>query len=256
MTYNDVWPEEVARISKDIPFENKTTEVVAANVQAKATAAATDRTTAPVLPATQVYMFDGVPTIVARPPLSDHRNVAQQVSVDELRAMDQDVEKWPDCEFPGCKPGKGQGRYKIISGAGKPLSINRDGQLVVGTPNPIVEEKMSALDRARASLAGIGIEVAKFSASGGVQPAQLAPKSFVNVCLAHQTLPFAPKAPPKRFVSGPYPGIATASARANDVGLRTRRGGEVFSVKRHGRDEFYVRGDDGAPGYAGILEDM
>jgi hypothetical protein len=259
MRYEDLSPEMQAAFKQSsLPFDNQSTVTKAANVQAKATANAADRmlqSTDLVGPAVTVHNFDGVPTVVARPPLGAIRGIAQLVSEDELSAMGIDPERFPNCEVPGCK---GQGRYKIISGSGKPLSINRHGQIVAGELQPLVEESMSRHDRARAELASIGIGQ-QFSRAGGagVAPAQLSGKSFVNVCLEHQTLPVAPSAAPaKRYVSGPYAGYALATARRHSVMMRTRQEPEVFAVMENGRDAFYVRGDDGASGYSGKLVEL
>jgi hypothetical protein len=235
--------------AQGLPFVNQTTEIAKAAAAGAAAAAATGRLSAGVDilgPVVMVYDLDGQPVIVPRPPLGNAPDRAGQlVPNDELEAMGQEVERWPVCEVPSCH---GEGRYQILSSAGRPLSINRKSELVLGDLKPMHEEKMTANDRARARAGLTGV-----IGPSGVAPAQLAVKSFVNVCLDHQFLEAAPYKSPKRYVSGPCSGLFKASERADQVAGRTGRAPTVDSVKVNGTEVFYVIGDDGSDGYQGKL---
>jgi hypothetical protein len=157
----------------------------------------------------------------------------------------------PVCEFPKCD---GAGTYQIFSQSGKPLSINRKGELVFGDAPPLGEHAMSPNEKARA-LAGlpVGLEGIVGPSGVAVPAATLAPKSVLNVCHVHRVLPHAPKEPKKRYLTGPYASHQQAAARAHTVGARTRVTPEIRSQKVAGVDQWYVMGDDGERGYKGSL---
>ena len=189
--------------------------------------------------------IDGVPTLVQREPLAGgFAGIGRQVSNEDLETMGEEPLKFPVCQYPGCK---GEGSYQIISGAGKPLSINRKGELVFGTPPEIIEQRMTPADKARLRAGLIGV------IGPGIGVATQAPRTHVDVCQIHQTLPHAPKKPSKRYESGPYDSFVSAAARAQRVSARTREEAKLRSVKVDGKDQFYVQGDDGWLGYKGKL---
>ena len=156
--------------------------------------------------AARVVMIDGVPTVVSQAPNIGEAGTAQQVPNEDLPLMGETPEHWPTCEFPGCK---GEGRYKIVAGSGKPLSISKCGELVFGAPPPVDVYGMSPGEQQRALVGVIG-------PSGVV--GRIAPKSHVDVCLNHQHLPHAPSKPKPRtnaidpdlaipFVRESFPGM-------------------------------------------------
>lgn len=199
---------------------------------------------AAVAPPVTITTIDGVPTVIARPALSGEAGVGQLMTDEDLRALGEEPLRFPVCEFPGCK---GEGRHQIVSGAGKPLSINHKGQLVFGDAPSVDAHEMSANDgaRARAGLAGV------VGPSG--QMGQQVPKFHVDVCQIHQTLPNAPRKPKQRYQSGPYTSYITARQRAAKVGLRTRVEPAVFPLKqKNGAELWFVRGDDGVRPPRGI----
>lgn len=196
-------------------------------------------------PPLTVTTLDGVPTVIPRPSLGGTGDVGQLVDDDALRLMGEEPLRFPRCEFPKCD---GEGQYQIISGSGKPLSINRKGELVFGDPPPLAEAVMSPNDRARA-MAGLSGVVGP----SGIAAARQAPKSHVDVCQIHRNLPHAPKEPKRRYRSGPYSSYQAAAARAHAVGSRTRYECRMRSEKVGGVDRWYVFGDDGAHGFKGSL---
>jgi hypothetical protein len=196
-------------------------------------------------PPIRVTTVDGVPTVIARPALTGEAGVGQQVPIEDLDALGMDRDTFPVCEFPACK---GEGRHQIFSSAGKPLSINRKGELVFGDLDPMPHAGMSAADKSRAAAGLVGVV-----GPSGVVGTQM-PKCFVNVCQDHQALPHAPKkAAPKRYRSGPWSSYFRASHRAQQIGMRTRTEASVYPVKTDGVDAWYIDGDDGAPGWQGEL---
>lgn len=199
-------------------------------------------------PPVRVMIIDGVPTVVPRVTAPGAAGTGQQVSDEDLDMIGADRITHPECEVPGCT---NEGSNQIFSSAGKPLSINRQGQLVFGNAPAMPHAGMTAADRARAE-AGIAGVVGP----SGVMAVQM-PKCSVNVCWQHQTLPHAPKTAPKRFRSGPYGSYFAASRRAQEVGMRTRREPHVYPTKTAElTDEWWVEGDDGAAGYKGELEEL
>jgi hypothetical protein len=249
---DQAWYAKQAAKTTTLPFNNQSSELIAANAVAKANQAAAERMAKSLDlagPAVTVHTIDGVQTVVPRGPLGDARGIGTQVSDDELAAMDLDPEVFPACEFPRCK---GEGRYRIQSATGRPLSINRDGQLVSGERRPVVHQRMSRHDRARARAGLQGV----IGPGAGMAPAQLAEKTVVNVCLVHQNLPHAPIKSSLRFITGPYAGMVSASRRADDVRMRTGYEASVFVKKVNGKDSFYVRGDDAQAGYSGTVEEI
>jgi hypothetical protein len=211
---------------------------------------------ATVEPAVRVTTIDGVPTVVARAPVGA-AGVGQQVSEEDLRALGEEPLRFPVCEFPKCK---GEGRNQIISSAGLPLSINREGQLVFGDPQHVDAHPMSANDKARALAQGLantlGTEASEIIVSPSHQVGQRVAKCHVDVCDKHNHLPHAPRKPRTLWISGPYPSYFSARRRAAGVGLRTRHEPSVLAARDGDREVWYVRGDDGAPGYKGGLTAM
>ena len=182
-------------------------------------------------PAARITMIDGVPHVVSTPAIGD-ANVGQQITDEDLRLFGEEPERFPACEFPGCK---GEGRYQIVAANGKPLSINKRGELEFGTPPPIDEYGMSPQDVTRAKAGLVGV----IGPSGAV--GRQLPKSHVDVCLAHQSLPHAPGKPKTPRVAGPFKSYPRAGVEAHKVSLRVRSEAGIYSVKRDGVDEFYVR---------------
>lgn len=203
--------------------------------------------TTPPAPAVQVTTVDGVPTIIGRP--NTPAAAATLVPDEELEALGLEVNsKFAQCEFPGCK---GEGRYQIVSTAGKPVSINRKGELVFGERPPVPHAGMTAADKARAQA---GAPPAGIVGPSGLVGQQMA-KFHLDVCFAHQTLPHAPKAPPKRYRSGPYASYFSAARRAEAIKIRTGSAGAApVAANVDGAEVWYVVGDDGSPGWSGKLE--
>jgi hypothetical protein len=224
--------------------------VKAAQVIAQASAISAKYGTLPdVEPAVRVHNVDGVPTITPRAPRGrGFDSVGQQVSDEELAAMGDPRQRMPVCEVPGCG---NESDYQIRVMSGKPLSVNRKGELVAGDLEPLDEFGMSANDRARAQ-AGMGV-----IGPSHVPPARLTPKTHVDVCPLHHVLPLAPKRNPKpvpRYVSGPYGGMHLAQARAAVVNARARS--EVArpeAANVEGAETWFVVGDDGQGDFRGRL---
>jgi hypothetical protein len=207
-------------------------EVSAAQFIGKQSAQAVSSLKLPTGPAARVVVIDGVPTVVSQASNIGEAGIGQLVSDDDLRLFGEEPERFPACEFPGCK---GEGRYSIIAGGGKPLSINKRGELEFGTPPPIDEYGMSPQDVTRAKAGLVGV----IGPSGAV--GRQLPKSHVDVCLAHQSLPHAPGKPKTPRVAGPFKSYPRAGVEAHKVSLRVRSEAGIYSVKRDGVDEFYVR---------------
>jgi hypothetical protein len=224
--------------------------VKAAQLVAQASAIAAKYGTLPVEPAVRVHDVDGVPTITPRRPLGQGVNpIGQLVSDEELAAMGQPRRRMPVCDFPGCN---NESSEKLMVVSGRPVSINRKGELVAGDFEPLDEFGMSANDRARAQL-GMGV-----IGPSNVPPARLTPKNYVDVCHLHRGLPLAaPKRKPKptpRYVSGPYGGMHLAMARASVVNIRARAEvAKAEPVNAEGREVWVVVGDDGQGDFAGKL---
>jgi len=189
-----------------------------------------------------ITKIDGVDTVIARPALSGEAGVAQMVSDEDLRLMGEEPLKFPQCAAPGCK---GEGRNQIISGAGKPVSVNHKGQLVFHDPEPVHHYGMSANDQALAQARGLanvtGGEVIdlRFHFSG--QVARQAPKLHVDVCDLHRDLPRAPQKPKQEREAGPFASHVQASTEAHKVELRTRKTPRLTVVKTSGSDQWFVR---------------
>jgi hypothetical protein len=237
-----------------------------ADIKAGAAAAQADGAATNILatymasePAVTVTTIDGVPTVIGRNPVGV-AGIAKQVSNEDLDAMGIHHEVFPECEFPKCK---GEGRSKIFSSAGRPLSINRKGELEFGELKPIPPRPMTINDRSRA-VAGLRDVAGPSGLAGVVGPsgagfvASQSPKAFVSVCFAHEQLPRAEaKAEPKRFRSGPYTSHIQAIKRANEIGLRQHRDPRLVPARDTDNSiVWFIEGDDGATGYKGTLTEM
>jgi hypothetical protein len=235
---------------------NQTKDIVPASIAGQAAALAAGRAAEITGPSvTVITTIDGTQVLLPRNRVGPS-NKAHQVSDDELLAMDITPDRFPVCEVPRCK---GEGRYQIRSGSGRPLSVNAAGQLVSGDIPAVSRERMSPNDTARARAGVAMTELASIGIGDGtVAPARQAAKSHVDVCQIHQSLPPAPTAAaPVRFVSGPYKGYRIASRRAAAVDARTHEHPVTVPVKdASGAEVWYVRGDDGVKGYAGKLEEI
>lgn len=238
---------------QDLSYPNQTSANAPAAAAGKAADAATERLsqgTDVIGPAVQVYDLDGQAVIMPRVPLGNVPNRAgQMVPPEELEAMGEEFIRQPQCDVPGCR---NESQFSKRSSSGRPLSVNRRHEIVLGDLKPIHVEGMTRNQRARAQA---GLKDVIGPSGADVRPAVLSEKSVVFLCLDHQYIPFAPdsKPAPKRYVSGPYSGLFQASARADIVAGRTGRAPTVDSVKLDGTELFYVIGDDGSDGYAGTL---
>jgi hypothetical protein len=206
-------------------------------------------------PASVVTTIDGVSTVIPRPARTGGITAAQLMTDDDLRSIGEEPLKFPVCEFPGCKD---EGRNQIVSGAGKPLSISRKGELVFGDPLPVEAYEMSPNDKTRAmasSLASaLGTEASQVVIGPSGQVAQQAPKFHVNVCEFHRHLPTAPRKPrPQRYQSGPYASYIAARKRSARVALRTRVEPAVLAMRQaDGTEAWFIKGDDGVRPPRGI----
>jgi hypothetical protein len=209
--------------------EPQSPEVQAGRFLAQVTNQSIEGVSLPTVPPVSVTTVDGVPVVVSTPKIggANDAGVAQIVPDEDLRLFGEEPPSFPVCEFPACK---GEGRNQIISGAGRPLSINRKGELVFGDPPPVDEYGMTAAERNRA-LAGI------VGPSGAV--GRILPKSHIDVCEVHRSLPHAPKKPKTehREVFTSYP---KASAAAHKIALRTRTEPKVTARKTPDGDSFEV----------------
>ena len=238
----------------DLPFGMQPTPdpqsfaVKAAKIQAEADAYASKRL-GEFKPPTGITVtnIDGKPTVIASP--STSAPAGQLVTDDEMRLMGEEPIKFPPCEFPKCD---NPAQNTIQSGAGKPLSINRKGELVFGKRQRLIVEGLSPREK---TLVGAGLQ--GVVGPSGVQPAVQSVKSWVRVCEEHKNLPHAPKAPERRYKTGPYPSYILANARAAGVSTRTAKHASVQTVNgADGTQTFFVLDDDGMPGYKGKLREI
>ena len=174
----------------------------------------------------RVAVIDGAPTVIPTPNVVP-TDIGQIVPAEDMHLFGEEPPSFPACEFPGCN---GEGSYSIVSGSGKPLSINRKGELVFGDAPPIDEYGMTAAERNRALLGVVG-------PSGAV--GRMMPKCHVAVCVTHRSLPHAPKKPKtehrEEFTSYPR-----AAAAAHKIGLRTRTEPKITARKTLDGDRFEV----------------